>query len=146
MCKQHLQQLRIHYFGMSCFARHGKLFEKYNYIEALLNKRGFELEHENVYYSSPLKAVKSTNVQLVPHNLTKGNQQYIDFMLEGGQVGGCEVHYIDNAGVAYLRWIYVSDNIMGRGIGNNYDYQCQLLCDKGYVLAELIYIFKTNKG
>lgn len=124
----------FHYFGMSCFARHGKLFEKYNYIEALLNKRGFELEHENVYYSSPLKAVKSTNVQLVPHNLTKGNQQYIDFMLEGGQVGGCEAHYIDNAGVAYLRWIYVSDNIMGRGIGS----QCMAslkhwLSEKGFL-------------
>lgn len=108
----------FHYFGMSCFARHGKLFENYNYIANLLEERGFMIEHENVYYSLVLKDTKSANVQIVPHNLTKGNQQYIDFMLEGEQVGGCEVHYIDNAGAVYLRWIYVNDNITGRGIGS----------------------------
>ena len=108
----------FHYFGMSCFARHGKLFENYNYITNLLEEKGFMIEHENVYYSSVFKDTKSANVQIVPHNLTKGNQQYIDFMLEGEQVGGCEVHYIDNAGAVYLRWIYVNDNITGKGIGS----------------------------
>ena len=108
----------FHYFGMSCFARHGKLFENYNYIANLLEKKGFMIEHENVYYSSVLKDTKSVNVQIVPHNMTKGNQQYIDFILEGEQVGGCEVHYIDNAGAVYLRWIYVNGNITGRGIGS----------------------------
>ena len=32
----------FHYFGMSCFARHGKLFEKYDHIEDVLKKNGFE--------------------------------------------------------------------------------------------------------
>lgn len=108
----------FHYFGMSCFARHGKLFEHYDCIADLLKKNGFKIEHENVYYSLVLKDTESTEVQIVPHNLTKGNQQYIDFIFEDEQVGGCEVHYLDNTDVAYLRWIYVNDNITGRGIGS----------------------------
>lgn len=35
----------FHYFGMSCFARHGKLFEKYEYIKNLLIETGFKVEH-----------------------------------------------------------------------------------------------------
>lgn len=106
----------FHYFGMSCFARHGKLFERYAHIDALLKQNGFETEHENVYYSSVLKGNEESEIQLMPQNLTKGNQQYIDFTLSGSQVGGCEIHFLDDA-ACYLRWIYVNENITGKGIG-----------------------------
>ena len=52
----------------------------------------------------------------MPHNLTKGNEQYMDFILSGNQVGGCEVHFVDDK-TAYLRWIYVNENFTGKGIG-----------------------------
>lgn len=106
----------FHYFGMSCFARHGKLFEQHRHIEALLKKNCFETEHENVYYSSILKGEEVSEAEIIPHALTKGNQQYIDFVLSGSQVGGCEIHFLDHK-TAYLRWIYVNDPITGRGIG-----------------------------
>lgn len=106
----------FHYFGMSCFARHGKLFEHHDHIEALLKKNGFETEHENVYYSSVLKGNDEAEVEIMPHNLTNGNQQYISFMISGDQVGGCEVHYVDDR-TAYLRWIYVNGDMTGKGIG-----------------------------
>ena len=106
----------FHYFGMSCFARHGKLFEKHPHIEELLDKNGFEIEHENVYYSSILKGNAETEVEMRPQNLTKGNQQYIDFVLSDNQVGGCEIHFIDDK-TCYLRWIYINENITGKGIG-----------------------------
>jgi len=106
----------FHYFGMSCFARHGKLFEQNRHIEELLKKNGFEIEHENVYYLSSIDGNEISDVEIVPHNLTKGNQQYIDFELSGNQVGGCEIHFIDDK-IAYLRWIYVNDNMTGKGIG-----------------------------
>lgn len=106
----------FHYFGMSCFARHGKLFEQHGHIEDLLKKNGFETEHENVYYSSILTGDEHAEVEIIPHNLTKGNQQYLDFVLLGNQIGGCEVHYIDNK-TTYLRWIYVNGDIAGKGIG-----------------------------
>lgn len=106
----------FHYFGMSCFARHGKLFENNIHIDALFREHGFEVEHENVYYSSVLGNCDKSEVQIVANDLTKGNQQYIDFRMDNVQVGGCEVHYVDDFTV-YLRWIYVNDDIVGKGIG-----------------------------
>ncbi len=106
----------FHYFGMSCFARHGKLFESHAHIDALIKEQGFEVEHENMYYSSVLTESKLSEVKLNPSPLTNGNQQYIDFKLQDNQVGGCEVHYLSDT-AAYLRWIYVNGDIVGNGIG-----------------------------
>lgn len=106
----------FHYFGMSCFARHGKLFENNEHIDAMLKENGFEVEHENVYYSSVLSDCEKSEVVVVAGDLTNGNQQYIDFKMDGVQVGGCEVHYLNDF-VAYLRWVYVNGDIVGKGIG-----------------------------
>ena len=106
----------FHYFGMTCFARHGKLFENHAHIEALLKDNGFTVEHENVYYSSALDGTDHGPVVLTTGDLTAGGHQYVGFQLDGEQVGGCEVHYLADA-TAYLRWIYVSGELVGRGIG-----------------------------
>ncbi len=106
----------FHYFGMSCFARHGKLFEQHAHIETLLKQKGFVVEHENVYYSSVLTGQETGDGELVSQNLTVGSQQYMDFRISGHQVGGCEVHFVDET-TAYLRWIYVNGDITGKGIG-----------------------------
>lgn len=106
----------FHYFGMSCFARHGKLFEKHAHIEALLKENGFKIEHENVYYSSTIKGNESSEIVIIANNLTKGDQQYIDFKIDDNNVGDCEVHYLDES-TAYLRWIYINSDITGKGIG-----------------------------
>ncbi len=106
----------FHYFGMPCFARHGKLFENHAHIDALLKENGFEVEHENVYYSSVLSESKNSEVTLTAGGLSKGNHQYIEFGIDGNQVGGCEVHYLSDT-TAYLRWIYVNGDIVGKGIG-----------------------------
>lgn len=106
----------FHYFGMSCFARHGKLFENHAHIDALLKENGFVVEHENVYYSFVLNESKNSEVTITAGGLTKGNQQYIDFKIDSNQVGGCEVQYLNDT-TAYLRWIYVNGDIVGKGIG-----------------------------
>lgn len=106
----------FHYFGMTCFARHGKIFEKHGHIETWLKEKGFEIEHENVYYSSILTGGEITEAKIKANDLSKGNHQYIDFVLDGNQVGGCEVHYLDET-TAYLRWIYVNGDIVGKGVG-----------------------------
>lgn len=121
----------FHYFGMTCFACHGKLFENNAHIDSLLKENGFEVEHENVYYSSVLIESKNAEVMLTAGGLTKGNHQYIDFKIDGNQVGGCEVHYLSDT-TAYLRWIYVNGDIVGKGIGT----KCMnalkaFLCEKG---------------
>jgi len=106
----------FHYFGMSCFARHGKLFARHGHIEKLLQQHRFEIEHENVYYSSPVAVGDAAAVTVIPQEMTKGNQQYMDFSMSGQPVGGCEIHYTGEK-TAYLRWIYVHGDLTGRGIG-----------------------------
>lgn len=51
------------------------------------------------------------------HGLTKGNHQAFDFMLEGRSIGGCEVYYLETKGMAYLRWIYLNDDMQNQGLG-----------------------------
>lgn len=106
----------FHYFGMSCFARHGKLFETHRHIEKLLKSCGFTIEHQNVYYSTMLSNCKRPDVSLKVSEITQGDQQDMDFCIGNTLVGGCQVHYV-NAAIAYLRWIYVCDNMTGKGIG-----------------------------
>lgn len=107
----------FHYFGMNCFARHGKLFQGFDWIKELLQNHGFRVEHENVYYSARLQSIAHSEVEVVPHSLTSGNQQTFDFIYREKQVGGCEVHYLDTKGIAYLRWIYVNDEVQNQGVG-----------------------------
>lgn len=128
----------FHYFGMSCFARHGKLFESHKHIDALLKESGFEVEHENVYYSSVLDSVESSEVELIHSDMTKGNQQYIEFKIGGAQVGGCEVHYLSYT-TAYLRWIYVNGDIVGKGIGTK-----SMNALKGFLFGKGIKRFDTD--
>lgn len=105
----------FHYFGMSCFARHGKLHERFGWIQNLLSECGFVIEHENVYYSAALRDAVDSDVELVAHGLSKGSQQIFDFLVDHQQIGGCEVHYLKST--AYLRWIYVNDAVQNQGVG-----------------------------
>lgn len=108
----------FHYFGMSCFARHGKLFEKFDWIKELLHQYGFVIEHENVYYSVDVRDGVCSEVELIVHDLTAGDQQIFDFFLDGKQVGGCEVHYLPARETVFLRWIYVNGEVQNQGIGS----------------------------
>ncbi len=128
----------FHYFGMTCFARHGKLFESYAHIDSLLKEQGFEVEHENVYYSSAINKSENSDVVIKANDLTKGNQQYIDFTIDGNPVGGCEVHYLSDT-TAYLRWIYVNGDIVGKGIGT----KCMTAL-KSYLFEKGITRFDTD--
>ena len=108
----------FHYFGLSCYARHGKLFEGCDHVHRLLLEAGFQIEHENVYYSSLLTGVEPADAALCWHETTAGRQASCDFLLRGRPVGGCEVHFLEQAEIAYLRWIYVDENLRGQGIGS----------------------------
>ena len=107
----------FHYFGMSCYGRHGKLFEGFPHIHRLLLESGFSVEHENVFYSSTLTAPAPTPVALRWYAPTCGRQRSCDFLLDGHTVGGGEVHFLSRRDTAYLRWIYVEEAMRGKGIG-----------------------------
>lgn len=108
----------FHYFGMSCYARHGKLSENFGYIHDLLIQTGFAAEHENVFYSSRLSGGYNAKVKLKWHGVTASGQQYCDFILNGATIGGCEIHFLEHTDIAYLRWIFINENLRGSGIGS----------------------------
>lgn len=123
----------FHYFGMSCFARHGKLFEKHQWIEKLLYECGFTVEHENVFYSSTIEEMNTSEINIAWDTLTEGNQQTGKFMLRNEQIGEFEVHYLDEDKIAYLRWIYVNKDKQNQGIGSSCmaELKCEL-AKKGF--------------
>lgn len=108
----------FHYFGMSCYARHGKLFEGFGYIHNLLEQNGFTVEHENVFYSSKLNSANRTKINVKWHDETLGKHQYCDFIIEKDIVGGCEIHFLEQENIAYLRWIFINEDMCGKGIGS----------------------------
>ena len=85
---------------MSCYARHGKLYEGFGEIHELLLESGFCIEHENVFYSCALKngLPPETPIALKWHDETPGRQRYCDFLLNHAVVGGCEVGTLSRAG------------------------------------------------
>lgn len=107
----------FHYFGMSCFGAHGKLYYKNNNIEKLLIDYGFEVEHENVCYSLNVKDDLTSNIKLQGSIVNKANKQNIRFLENDNFIGECEIHYVDK-GNAYLRWIYIDNNIQHKGYGS----------------------------
>lgn len=118
---------------MSVYARHGKLFEKYDYIGELLRDHGFVIEHENVYYSleSISDAKKSIDVQW--NEYREGNTQCALFIIDDKWVGECEVHFVSNDNV-YLRWIYIDENMQNNGIGSRCIQSLMYhLAERGYV-------------
>ena len=129
----------FHYFGMSCYARHGKLFEGFDEIHHLLKEKGFEIEHENVFYSCTLNETQKASVTLKWHNLSPGRQQYCDFIWGDEIVGGCEVHFLDQKDIAYLRWIFINEDRRGKGIGS----KCMLAL-KNDLYNRGIMIFDTD--
>ena len=107
----------FHYFGMSCFGAHGKLYYKNNNIEKLLMDYGFEVEHENVCYSLNVKDNLTSNIKLQESIVNKANKQNIRFLENDHFIGECEIHYVDDEN-AYLRWIYIDNNIQHKGFGS----------------------------
>ena len=108
----------FHYFGMSCYARHGKLFEKYDYIGELLKKHGFVIEHENVYYSMEKITDGNVEVEIKWGQPTAGDIRCGELRLHEEWIGECEVHFLFVEKIAYLRWIYIDEKRQNQGLGS----------------------------
>lgn len=106
----------FHYFGMSCYARQGKLYGTYSYIEDVLKKYSFVKEHENVYYSKRLRApipVSEADITLETDN----NYNNIRFIMDGKEIGGCELNFLVCGDICFLKWIYIKNEYSHQGLG-----------------------------
>lgn len=115
-----------HAMGMSCNGNHGKLYERYEYIGDLLVNGGFQVEHENVYYTKTMlekKINKNIEIDVLDE---ANNKQMIEVHEGGNRIGSAEVKFIDHLTgmkqdkILYLAWIGIEENLKGKGIGSKF--------------------------
>lgn len=115
-----------HYFGMSCYARHGKLFESCSHISDLLLQLGFQIEHENVFYSSVPEAAHDEGVAIRWHDMSTGRQQYGEFLIDSNPIGG-----VPNSLSGTTRYCISAVDICQRGIaGKRYRFKVYVQSEK----------------
>ena len=108
----------FHIFGMSCYARHGKLHESAFYIEDLLYKYSFQKEHENVYFSKDLIEEKyfcDPEISYEIHEIMEGKYK-MDFFVNKRQIGYCEYTFLHNS-ICYLYVIIIDKEYRRKGWG-----------------------------
>jgi ribosomal protein S18 acetylase RimI-like enzyme len=106
----------FHFFGMSCYARQGKLHASEFYVEDLLFKYGFTKEHENVYYLKSLQNIQpcaSSDIVFAYGD----NGKSISFMRANEKIGGCELNILPGSNICFLKWIYIDDKYAHQGLG-----------------------------
>jgi GNAT superfamily N-acetyltransferase len=113
----------FHALGMSCTAYHGKLHSSLWHVEPVLSRLGFDVEHENVYYSLDLRKVEGSGdgVQLERARHPEGES--FRAHLDGQEIGSARVMFLDRLtggrtlDTAYLTWIGVDERYRGLGLG-----------------------------
>lgn len=106
----------FHFFGMSCFARQGKLHSSHYHVEKLLREYGFNIEHENVYYTKCLNQIESKEDSEI--YFSKGNnEQTIHFLIGSQTIGGCELNTKFSTDICFLKWIFINDEYAHQGLG-----------------------------
>ena len=86
-----------HIFGMSCNAHHGKLHASLWHVEPYLLGKGFEAEHENVYYNLELQEHQTEQQRglLVQQPNRRTNSQGYEIIADGKQIGGLGILFLD---------------------------------------------------
>jgi ribosomal protein S18 acetylase RimI-like enzyme len=107
----------FHYFGMSCYARHGKLHDSAFYIEDLLYRHSFKKEHENVYFSKDLGKEKYYSDPEIGYEIhDNGDKTKIDFFVNNERIGYCELAYL-YGNISYLYYIEIQKEYRHKGWG-----------------------------
>ncbi|NLA84268.1 MAG: GNAT family N-acetyltransferase [Clostridiales bacterium] len=118
-----------HAMGMSCNGHHGKLHEKYDYIGNFLCNKGFEVEHENIFYiydmkGKSLKYPDNTGISL--SDLEDNRQKFLLIDQDNKAIGSAVIVYIDNLtglcekDIIYLAWIGIDKEVKGKGLGTEF--------------------------
>ena len=104
----------FHYFGMSCYARQGKLHESAFHIETLLKKYGYKKEHENIYFSKQLSDDFVDDPEIA---FAYTGETSLSFQNGTEKIGGCELYFVPHSTICFLKWIYVDKALSHKGYG-----------------------------
>jgi ribosomal protein S18 acetylase RimI-like enzyme len=113
-----------HIFGMSCNAHHGKLHESLSHVERFLLRNGYEIEHENLYYSLNLARLGGTEQRSILRVKVPDEDSSIqgyDIVDGDTEIGGVQICYLDaltdgaTKDVVYLNWIMINNEYRRQG-------------------------------
>ncbi len=136
-----------HVYGMSCNAHHGKLHMSLKDVDAFLQGKGFQIEHENVYYSLALNEAGqpvNSGLRLVsqPH-AARAFQDY-EIWLYDTHIGTVKVRFLEHltggakTDTTYLNLITIEKAYRGCGWGTQALWLLvKILRDKGYAYLHL---------
>jgi RimJ/RimL family protein N-acetyltransferase len=111
---------------MSCNAHHGKLHQSLAHIDSFLRDKGFQVEHENVYYSLEIREsepIGHQELELVPQVSLESDVQNYEICLSNHPIGTIQVRYLDSCtgesttDIAYLMWIEIASAFHEQGWG-----------------------------
>jgi len=106
----------FHYFGMTCYAKQGKLHDSEFYIEKLLGEYGYVKEHENIYYTKSLQTANACNFSEIDF-VCENDGASISFVRNNEKIGGCALNFMPNSDVCFLKWIYIDKKYSHQGLG-----------------------------
>lgn len=111
-----------HYFGMTCNACHGKLYNKNFYIEKTLFEFGYKKEHENVYFKKIITNNDMHNSNNIKISYEKINEKGLcDFSIiyNDIKIGAGILCYLPQGKICYLKLIYIFEEHKHKGHGTN---------------------------
>jgi RimJ/RimL family protein N-acetyltransferase len=120
------QHAFFHIFGMSCNAHHGKLHQGLVHIERFILEKGYQVEHENLYFTLTFtnsEIYPHNNLRLVPKSANKPGVQEFVIQLQENNIGGIHIRYMTTftggktADVVYLSWIGIDKTFQKQGWG-----------------------------
>jgi RimJ/RimL family protein N-acetyltransferase len=120
------QHAFYHIFGMSCNAHHGKLHQNLSHVDMFLREKGYQVEHENVYYILDLdrsEPIQQAELQLIPTFRCEPDTQEYEINLLNHPIGTIQVRFLNTLtygatiDIAYLMWIEIASDFHGQGWG-----------------------------
>lgn len=120
------QHAFYHIFGMSCNARHGKLYQGLAHVEQFLCQKGYWIDQENVYYSLELNGVEAPDqreLELIAQPILKAGAQNYAICLQGQPIGTIQIGSLRELtgsctrDVVYLTWIGINREFRRQGWG-----------------------------
>lgn len=120
------QHAFYHNFGMSCNAHHGKLHQCLAHVDQFLCKNGYQVEHENVYYSLEINKDDRPHqheLHLISKPSGESSIQDYEICLQNNPIGTIRIRFLDKltggatTDIAYLTWVEIDRHFHGQGWG-----------------------------
>lgn len=119
-----------HVLGLSCNAYHGKLHESKKYIADLLGEYGYNVEHENVYYTMNLNTLQAVgindDIKIIKNGVDEHNQEVINLIYKDKKIGESVILYLGNIKAVYMNTIWIDDSYSNKGFGSQF---IKLICN-----------------